>query len=570
MVYNSGAMPLLRQALLDTYLIRLRTIARFWGIPLTGSGQREVALELTQAMSRPGATQRVLDDLSEDEWEALQALLASEGRMPARVFSREWGEIRAMGPGRMERELPWEHPASPAESLWYRGLLFQSFERGPDGAYEVFFIPVEIRSHLPSPGNEQSAITLEPVEAPNHVISGQDLLLDDACTLLTYVHNHHPWPDLEHGWPASHKQRLLQRLRCEDPARLTFLDHLARRIGWLRDEEAERLRLHAEAVTTWLQSDPRDQRRAVVETWRDDPTWNDLFHVPSLEPEDTGAWRNDPLLPRRALLRHIRACTPTDWYEMEDFVKAIKEADPDFQRPDGHYDSWYIRDSETKEYLTGFESWDNVEGRLIRHLLSRPMTWLGLIELGAESPNQRIRAFRLSEEGAIFLDLAEPSPPPPGPAPARLQPGFLVSLPASRRYERFQLSRVAEWIQSGERFLYRLTPRSLGRARRQGIPLARVLKFVEEITEAPAPRPVKKALNRWGIQGVEVSIQDAVLLRLSDEELMNRILDSPRLKKLVDERIGPTAAVIEPQDWPELVVQLEALGLLPDVRIRSK
>src|SRR5579859_5992190 len=39
---------------------------------------------------------------------------------------------------------------------------------------------------------------------------------------------------------------------------------------------------------------------------------------------------------------------------------AVKEEEPDFQRPAGNYDSWYIRDAQSGEYLRGFESWDRV------------------------------------------------------------------------------------------------------------------------------------------------------------------------------------------------------------------
>ncbi|MGD8969160.1 MAG: hypothetical protein PVI07_16770, partial [Anaerolineae bacterium] len=100
-------MPLLRQCLLDTYLVRLRAIARFWEIDLAARRQREVALELAEAMDNPEAVARAWRVLPFDQRQALRALLASDGRMPQRVFTRQWGEIRAMGPGRMEREQPW-------------------------------------------------------------------------------------------------------------------------------------------------------------------------------------------------------------------------------------------------------------------------------------------------------------------------------------------------------------------------------------------------------------------------------------------------------------------------------
>ena len=96
----------LHQCLLDTDLVRLQAIARLWGVELTTNRQRDVAIQLAEAMTRPEAVADALDVLAGDQRRALEALLAAEGRMPLRVFTRQWGEIRTMGPGRLEREQP--------------------------------------------------------------------------------------------------------------------------------------------------------------------------------------------------------------------------------------------------------------------------------------------------------------------------------------------------------------------------------------------------------------------------------------------------------------------------------
>lgn len=563
-LYNRNAMPILRQALLDTYLVRLRAIARFWDIPLTTSRQRDVALELNEMMADGQAIERAHARLSDDQRRALQALLAADGQMPRRIFAREWGEIRAMGPGRMERDHPWEDPISTAEALWYRGFIFLSFEQGPEGAYEAVSVPPEMRKHLPAPQDSQRSVALEPIVAPHFVSSSGDLLMDDACTLLAYVQNERPQIDQDHRWSEKHRQRLLPRLRVRDRERFSFLRHLIFRIGWVVTDERARSRPEPEAVTSWLRSDSYPQRADMAEVWRDDPTWNDLFHMHSLQPEDTGAWRNDPTLARQAILHHLKACKPTRWYALDAFVAAVKRVDPDFQRPTGDYDTWYIRDQETGAYLSGFESWDAVEGRLVRYLITKPMAWLGLVDLGSDESEQAPNAFRLSRHGAAFLDLTDPPSPSPAPPP-RLRPGFRVSIPADHRYERFQLARVAEWMETGDRFAYRMTPTSLERARQQDISIARVLEFLQEITEAPLPRSVEEALRRWDAHGTEASLEYAVLLRLSDAEMMDRIISSPRLTRLIKERIGPTAALVRQQDWPQLVIRLGEMGVLPQV-----
>jgi hypothetical protein len=557
-------MPDLRQSLLNTSLVRLRAISRFWEIPLTESRQREVALALTDAMADPAAAATAEAKLDDEERQALQALLASDGHMPRKVFVREWGEIRSMGPGRMEREKPWEKPVSPADGLWYHGFIFERFKQGPDGAYDAVFVPPELARHLSAPDAAGPQITLEPADPPAEVVAMEDQLLDDACTMLAYVQNERPRLRPDAPWTGRHKQRVLNRLRAQDQARLAFLSHLLSCMGWVTAGEKNHLRLVPETVTAWLQDDTFQQRRAVAETWRDDSTWNDLFHVPGLQPEETGAWRNEPVLARKAVLRHLRACAPDTWYAFDIFVAGIKQVDPDFQRPAGDYESWYIRDRETGLYVSGFESWDAVEGRLIRYLLTRPLAWLGLVELGKAGSEEPPHAFRLSPEGAAFLELADPPAPSPPPR-ARLGPGFEISMPAPRRYERFQLARVARWVETGDRFIYRLTPTSLERAQQQGIAIPRVLEFLQEITEAPLPRPVEEALSRWNVRGAEVHLKREVLLRVSEEELMDRIVASPRLIRLIEERVGPTAAIVRRQDWLQLVARLGEMGLLPEV-----
>jgi hypothetical protein len=579
--YNKRTMRSLRQCLLDTDLIRLQVIAHFWDVELTTSRRQEVATQLTTAMAAPEAIADAWDALPGDQCQALDALLAAGGRMPLRVFARQWGEIRAMGPGRLEREQPWRDPISPAEGLWYKGFISRAFDPEAGETYEVVFVPPELRVHLPAPPGRLPAIALESAPEPATVHSAGDILLDDACTLLAYLQNEQVRPDSDGNWPARHEVRLAQRLHDPNPVRLAWLHHLTHHLGWLRVTNSVLLRPDPGPVAAWLKFPTGQQRSVLAESWRSDPTWNDLFHVPTICPEDTGAWRNDPLLARKAILRHLKACTPDTWYKLDDFAAAVKQTDPDFQRPDGDYTTWYVRNAATGVYLSGFESWDEVEGALIRYLVTGPLAWLGLIDLGTDlgtgqaplvhtpipqHPSLLHSAFRLTSAGAAFLGVAEP-PPEPEPAVLVLRLGFTVLVPPTRRYERFQLARVADWVHTGDPFVYRITPTSLKRARGQGIPVARVLEFLDQVTgpDTPVPRFVEAALTRWDARGAEAWLEQVLLLRLSSEELMVQITSSPRTRHLVREQIGPTAALVRERDWPRLVAALSEMGLLADV-----
>ncbi len=575
----------LHQCLLDADPARLRAIARFWDLDLPSGRQRDAAAQLAEAMTAPETITSAWDALPDDQRRALQALLAAGGRMPLRVFGREWGEIRVMGPGRMEREQPWREPISAAEGLWYSGFISRAFEQGTEGVHEAVFIPPELegelRVHLPTLAAPSPAIALEPSPQPADVYASGDALLDDACTLLAYLQNERVRPASDGDWPTRHEARLARSLRDPDPARLVFLRHLVQHIGWLKTTQSGRLRPDPEPVTAWLKSPIGEQRHALAQDWRDDPTWNDLFHTPALRPQDTGAWRNDPLLARAAILHRMKMCAPDAWYAFSDFVAVIKQADPDFQRPDGDYTTWYIRDATSGDYLSGFESWESVEGALIRYIIAGPLHWMGLTDLDScllpPASCSPPAFFRLTPDGTAFLGLTKPTPEP-DPAPLALRSDFTILATPARRYERFQLSRVADLITSPHvggtkggngQFIYRLTPTSLERARRQGIPVARVLEFLGEVTGAPVPRFVEAALTRCDVRGAEAQIERAVLLRLASEELMTQVTSFPPTCDLIHEQVGPTTALVHKRDCPRLIVALGEMGVLPDVGLAS-
>ncbi|HET89518.1 MAG TPA: hypothetical protein ENN99_02080 [Chloroflexi bacterium] len=564
----------LNQCLLDTNTVRLRVISQFWDVELATHRRREMAAQMAQAMAHPDRIASVWDALPDDQRQALDALLSHGGRMPLRIFAREWGVIRPMGPGKLEREKPWRDPVSPAEGLWYKGLVFRAFDQDAEETYEILFVPPELERHLPTDRPPHPPVSLQPIPPPPTAVWHGDALLDDACTLLSYLQNMSVHPDSRSQWPRHHETRLLHRLRDPDVARLSLLRHLVQDLEWLRLTDAGHLRPDPGPVTEWLQSPVQRQRSDLVTAWRDSRTWNDLFHVPTLRPEETGAWYNDPLRARQAVLDHLAACSPGAWYALNDLVTTIKQTTPDFQRPDGDYTTWYIRDATTGTYLSGFESWPLVEGALIRYLITSPLTWLGWVELGASAPGETLMdiPFRLSPIAAASLGLAA-DPPAHDPAPLTLQRDFTVNAPPARRYERFQLARVADWVASptittgSGPFVYRITPASLDRARRQGIPVERVLQFLRQVTDAaaPIPRAIETALTRWDARGSEVRLERVVLLRLASPELLTQVLASPRARPFIGEQIGPTTVQVHSRDWPRLVTALGEIGVLPDV-----
>ena len=268
---------------------------------------------------------------------------------------------------------------------------------------------------------------------------------------------------------------------------------LASEMGLVRQSNG-RLR-PTRAAIAWLKQSRDAQLCALADAWSNSD-WNDLCHTPGLRCEGEN-WHNDPILARTALLDALPRMP--GWYLLSDLVTTIKQVDPDFQRPDGNYDTWYIRDADNEGYLAGFDAWDHVEGRLIRYLVKSPLFWLGMIEV-ADISNPEQTAFRLTERALNWL-----SDDPPAQDELRVpivvqQDGIVLVPQNADRYHRFQVARISEAqrIEDGRPFRYRLSPGSLAFAREQGIKSERLLQFLAQASGRALPKSIQRAVDTLG------------------------------------------------------------------------
>ena len=301
----------LSQLLIDFDDAHLRAIAWMRGVELQSNVRREMVDQLEAALRTPESISAAVRGLSAGERAALGALQSAGGRLRAHLFFHQFGPIRRLGPARLEREQPWLTPTGPAESLWYKGFLGRTFAREGDETPEFVFVPADVLPLLPdlTPAEGQ-----EPIEGRPH--SGE-------------------------------------------MGRLALIQHLCRQLGLL-EARAGRLRLSSESARRWLNTPAPAQRRSLLDAWRADTEWNDLWRVPALHPDPAG-WSNDPLRARQRFLERLGRWPAGEWGPIEALVEEVKAADPDFQRPDGDYNSWYIRDAAGGELLRGFEQGEAVE-----------------------------------------------------------------------------------------------------------------------------------------------------------------------------------------------------------------
>jgi hypothetical protein len=322
----------------------------------------------------------------------------------------------------------------------------------------------------------------------------------------------------------------------------------------------QRLRPDPKPSTDWLKATGPDQLRQLFDAWRNDTRWSDLQHVASIQIERAVSINADTVAIRAAVLDGLRAAVPNAWHSLDILIQRIKLHTPDFLRTD--FDTDYLRDAISGDYLRGINAWERVEGALIRSILAGPLFWLGAVEVDAITQPS---VFRLSSVGAALLgfDVDQPAIKPAQHFSVRAD--AVIEVAASRRYERFQLARVAELIGlDGDGYRYRLTPSSLARAASQKIDAPKVLDFLTRSMGQGVPPSLVKAIQRWAGKGTEVSVERAIIVRVKDAAILKRLQESPKTRNISIEPLGPTAARINEKDWPKLVSILAEAGVLVD------
>ncbi len=547
-------MVTLERALSEHPLILLRVLGEWWELDLTGYDAQASAKAVAAALRQVDMAQELLY-MPEEEAAALRDLTAAGGKLPVATFSRLHGAVRQMGPGRLEREEPWLDPESAAEGLWYRGFLYRGFDETPEGLIEFYYLPQELWEKLaavmqppvvssPAP----TAATLQPVAGPEHHTSAPDNAVDDLTTILAVAQR----------YPLNEENidKLQPYLLEPNPKRRMLLVALAWEMGLLRRNE-QGIR-PTRAAVEWLQKGREQQLQALAEAWSAS-AWNELRHTAELVWEGQ-SWHNDPLLARAALLEHLPR--QADWYAVEALLAHIKASDPDFQRPDGDYTGWYIRDAASNSYLQGFENWDKVEGRLLRFLILGPLHWLGLVE------HDGVNTFRPTARLLTWLERQPIRARDEGRVPLIVQPdGMILASRHTSRYDRFQLSRVAEAqpVDPLKPYIYRLTPRSLQLAQEQGIESARVLEFLQRASDRPLPAGLRRAVERWASNGVEGRLRTAVILQVQDGRILDTLRQNPKTSSYLGETLGELAVAVRPGEWLRLQQAAAQLGLLLDI-----
>jgi len=550
----------------------LPALGEIWGVDTKNLKDEDIIQQLMKTMLNPESTENVWENLEDPMRSAMQLLVStSSHRMKTSQFERVFGEIRKLGRAKIKKEKPHQNTEPVAEVLYYRGLIAEAFDKTDDDTLISFvYVPSDLVKVLPLHKTmyenledeeefpEEELPALEVIDEVKNITVADTSIVDDMTTLLAYLQAFSA-DVVGDGFTPHSIDAIMPYLLRQGDIRLSFLLGIGVTADLITTQDGKAYPRRTEA-RQWLSASRAEQTRQLAQAWLGSTHYRDMWHIPGLFPDDSG-WAYDPVRARNSVTSMFTDLVPEQgWNSVNALIDMIKETEPDFQRPNGDYDSWYIRNA-SGEFLNGYESWDAVEGALIEFYMMGPMHWLGLVDVGDD-------AIRLTAYGRAFLQIAEWPQVSDEDHPIEIRDdGTLLASRRVNRFERFQLARFTAWVETGDPYVYRLNADSIQRANTQGITPQHIQAFVaRQLDNKPIPTPIINLLKNWqgGATGA-VTFETLLVLRTTSPEVMDKIFNAPEYRRYLGARLGPMACVIRDEQWAELREKLGEQGIEVDI-----
>jgi hypothetical protein len=544
----------LLQSLQDHDIGFIRAMAELWGLDPPAGPAAEAAKALTAQLLRPEVLEEALTSLPSRIQDVLGELVGAGGRLPWADLERRFGPLRSLGPGRRDREKPWQNPASPLESLWYRGLVARAFADTPVGFEEFGFIPNEFLAQLRASLDPGGPGFGHPVETPNVIQLSSSRIVDDAVTLMSALRRR---PASDPDLPSERRQRLASFLL--QPSSLELVLQLLQDLGIVAGRP---LQPSPEQARAFLSLERSQALGALAQAWVASRQWNDLAHVPGLD-HATLPWPNEPTGTRQAVLQMLRGLPRRAWWDLASFQEGVKAHRPGFQRPGGDFDAWYVQDARSGRFLRGFEHWDAVDGRLLAYVISGPLHWIGAVDLGADHPGEAPTAMRTTPWFDVLLD------PKTRPTVESIEGSASISMDGKLKVPRsidvslrYQVARICTWIGlDKDIYTYQLTAQSLQSARQQDLTVAQIRALLARLTDEDLPPGLDQALGRFEARGADANLARKLLFTVTQTDALERLRRERKAARFLKHPVGDRTFLIDESDLQPLLRLSLRLGV---------
>ena len=557
-------MPFLSSSLQNFELDQLEAIAALWGLGPFGNSRSAILLELELEIPQTDKFYLQYERLPEPAQQALLALKANNGRILWSTFSQLYGEIRPLGIKQREIEQPWSFPESVSERLWYLGCLGRDFLRIDGDLQEMAYLPDEIIPLLPSPPDQSVQVNLIPLFGfqSEGILEADSAILDEIGILLA-------------AWRFEKPQAYLKKTKLGE-AKVALLEAFLKAIG-LADENLQA----TDPARKFLELSRAQALAWLAEQWLKAKDFHEVRHIPGLEIRTEDEIRSQSA--RQSVFDFLSGLEADQWYRLNDLVALIKTNKPDFLREQEEYFSWTVVSkpslpeqnllpfdlfelSEEVETFNGFESWSQLEGKLIVYILTVMLPLFGLADLAFTFDENKQILFRLKAIFFLFESSPEQLVSEIENEPIQLSStGKITMTNRSQRLVRYQISRFAQWLEvSAESGTYQITPASLSKAEKQALLPKHLIQLLRKNAENGLPPQLYKAIKAWETEGKQAAIQTETILRLASPEILQALRDSKSAHWL-GESLGPTDVILKKGGEKAITQALANLGYLSDI-----
>ncbi len=368
--------------------------------------------------------------------------------------------------------------------------------------------------------------------------------------------------------------------------RLWFMRRLLVHMRELQgDNFADRLEV---TRTSKLLGLPMAQRvRWSFEAWRDGGVWNELTRLPGQHVSYDHRRDAPPGLAksRNTVLKHLAKLSKGagTWQGTAALVAQIKRTDYTFlferrrgTGVQGMYASPYY--SSNNPYGMSFtvardeaSGWDVVERAFVIELLTGPLFWLGLVDLGYNvgdptGEQNPPLAYRLTDTGAWLCGVAEQPVYVETGGRIVVQPNFnILAMEPVNDALLIDLDQFADSLGGDRAVTYEITRESLYRGQLAGWSAKRVIAFLEKHQGAQLPANVTRTLQEWETAHQRITFhRKKLVVQFADEDAEAQA--SLALSPLKPNVLGERFLIVPGGDIDKANVALRDAGWMPTVQ----
>ncbi len=543
-------MPSLLESLMSEDLGQLLIIAEFWGLDLHAPDIRTGRISFVDLILNKRLVKEIAESLDEEETEAMRLLIENDLRYSWKQFREKYGEIREFGAAKRDREKPHLNPISVSEKLYYLGMIHKAFFDIEIDPKETIYIPDDLAALLPWHEKINSKLMVRPAKPDERkdIKLSNDHAIDDICTIFAGMRIGFDDPQIQTSSKLS-----------------TDLKHLLSLLESLNFANDNR-ELNTDLVRDHLKLSRNEALFNIAIGWMESKNLNDLKHVPGLIFE--GKWNSFPYKSRQAILNHLKQLQPDTWWNIQTFVSSIKKQDPEFLRQSSDYDNWYIRSEDSKEYLQGFQYWNQIEGVYLHYLINGPLFWYGFVDLASTDKDSAPVSFKLSKRANYFLSKNIHPTGTEETEKVFISSKLILDVPRlCQRAIRYHLSRFCEWDgMVRENYRYKITTSSLLKAQSLGLEVDQLLKLLQKYSSSRISKNIVKAIKRWDQKGVEATISPHLILRVHNPEIL-KDLKSSKAARFLGDTLSPTSVIVNAGAWEKVQEALGEIGYLAEINI---